>query len=319
MFTLVDATRLQAFREVAATGSFTAAAATLRISQPAVSQHIAKLEQEVGAALLVRTGRSVHVTPPGKILLRRTEELLAHLRDTAEELAAATGADSGELRMVSFPSASATIVPPVVGAFRRLAPKATVTICEADPQDALPALLSGRHDLALAYDYPVLRAKRDPRLDWRVLAEDRMAVAVPSQHPLAGAGAVPLPALSGDAWIAPGPSACRDALELACRQAGFVPAVVSETNDYLTMLGLVAAGVGVAVVPRLIAALAVPAGVALLPLAGSRLRRTVAAIRSRTGHCPPIQHTMLQLLQSMVNDVARPDLPLSAAPAAMAA
>ncbi len=307
---LVDATRLRVFREVVSSGSFTAAATTLHISQPAVSQHIAKLEQEIGAALLVRTGRSVQLTPPGQILLRRTEELLAHLRDTADELAAATGADSGELRMVSFPSASATIVPPVVGALRRLAPRATVTLREADPPDALPALLAGHHDLALAYDYPVLRLPRDPRLDWQVLAEDQMAAAVPAYHPLATAAQVPLSALARQGWVAPHPCGCRDALELACRQAGFAPTIVSETNDYQAMLGLVAAGVGVAVVPRLVAALAVPAGVVLRPLAGTRLRRVVAAATSPNGHRPPIQQKMLQLLRSMICELVRPDLAL---------
>jgi DNA-binding transcriptional LysR family regulator len=309
---LVDATRLRVFREVVGCGSFTAAATLLQISQPAVSQHIAKLEQEVGAALLVRTGRSVQLTPPGQILLRRTEQLLAHLRDTADELAAATGADSGELRMVSFPSASASIVPPVVGAFRRLVPRAIVTLREADPPDALPALLAGHHDLAVAYDYPVLRLPRDPRLDWQVLAEDQMAAAVPAGHPLAAAEQIPLAGLAAEDWVTPHPSACRDALELACRQAGFAPAVVSETNDYLAMLGLVAAGVGVAVVPRLVAAAAVPAGAALRPLVANRLRRVVAVVTSPNGHRPPILHTMLHLFQSMVCELAHPDLPLTA-------
>jgi DNA-binding transcriptional LysR family regulator len=312
VFTLVDATRLRVFREVATRDSFTAAASALGISQPAVSQHIAKLEQEIGAALLVRTGRSLRITPPGQILLRRTDELLTHLRDISDELAAATGDDGGELRMVTFPSAAATIVPPVVGALRRLAPRATVTLREADPPQSLPALLAGHHDLALAYDYPELNTARDARLQWQVLAEDEMAVALPARHPLATGGPVPLPGLVGEGWVAPHPCTCRDALELACRQAGFAPAVVSETNDYMAMLGLVAAGVGVALVPRLIAAIAVPAGVALRPLAGSRVRRSVAAVTSPNGHRPPLRQKMLHLLQSMILDLARPDLPLSA-------
>ncbi|MEN3306201.1 MAG: hypothetical protein V7603_2403 [Micromonosporaceae bacterium] len=311
MFTLVDATRLRVFREVVVNGTFTAAATALRISQPAVSQHIAKLEQEIGAALLIRCGRSVRVTPPGQILLRRTDELLAHLRDTAAELAVATGADGGELRMVSFPTASATIVPPVVGAFRRMVPRATVTLREADPPEALPALLAGGFDLALAYDYPGPATTRDPRLRWHVLARDAMAVALPIDHALVDEARVPLAALSGQHWVAPHPGGCRAGLASACRGAGFVPRVVSETNDYLAMLGLVEAGVGVAVVPRMIAALARPSGVVLRPLSGSRLCRTVATVTRPTGHCPPIQQTMLQLLDSMVGGLGDPALPLS--------
>jgi DNA-binding transcriptional LysR family regulator len=310
VFTFVDATRIQVFREVVTRGSFTAAAAALRISQPAVSQHIAKLEQEIGAALLVRAGRSLRITAPGQVLLRRTNELLSQLRDTADELAAITAADSGELRVVAFPSAASTIVPPVIGALRRLARRVTVTMTEADPAVALPALLAGQYDLALAYEYPMLGAPRDVRLRWQVLAEDAMAVALPATHPLAGADQVPLGALAGADWVAPHPCACREALDLSCRRSGFTPNVVSQTNDYQATLGLVAAEVGVAVVPRLIAALGIPAGVVLRPLPPSRFGRTVAAVTGPTEHRPPIRQRMLQLLQSMIGGLAHPDLPL---------
>jgi DNA-binding transcriptional LysR family regulator len=142
-----------------------------------------------------------------------------------------------------------------------------------------------------------------------------MAVALPADHPLAAATPIGLSALADDQWIAPHPCGCREALEVACRQAGFTPMVVSETNDYPAMLGLVAAGVGVAVVPRLIAALAVPRGVVLRPLAPGRLRRTVAAVTTRGGHRPPIRLKMIRLLQTMSCGLADPELPLSPAAA----
>lgn len=299
-------------------GSFTAAASALRISQPAVSQHIARLEQEIGAVLVVRSGRGLRITPPGEVLLRRTGQLLAYLRDTCDELAVTTGDDGGELRMVAFPSASATIVPPVVGAFHRRLPRVRVTLREADPPQALGGLIDGEHDLALAYDYPILARTGDPRLRRHVLAEDPMAVAVPASHPLAAAPEVPLAALADLRWVAPRPSPCREALDLVCRRAGFVPDVVSETSDYLTMLGLVAAEVGVAVVPRLVSAIAVPAGVVLRPLTPNRLCRTVSAVTTVTGHQPPTRETMVALLASMVGQLTRPDLPLrTPAPAAV--
>lgn len=311
MFALVDATRITVFREVVARGSFTAAASALRISQPAVSQHIAKLEQEIGTTLVVRSGRGLRMTQPGEVLLRRSEQLLAYLRETSDELAAVTSADVGELRVVIFPSAARTILPPVVGAFRRRYPQAGVMLREAEPPDALPALLAGHHDLAVIYDYPLLAAPRDSRLRWQVLAEDEMAAALPAGHPLAAARDIPLAALAGERWVASHPSVCREALELACRQAGFQPSVVSDTNDYFTMLGLVAADVGVAVVPRLIATSTVPAGVVLRPLAPNRLRRTVVAVTNRTGHHPPVREKMIQLLATMIGGLADQDLPLA--------
>ena len=312
MLTLVDTTRIKVFREVVTHGSFTAAAAALHISQPAVSQHIAKLEQEIGTTLVVRSGRGLQLTQPGQVLLRRTEQLLAYLREASDEIASVAGADTGQLRMVTFPSAARTIIPPVVGAFRRHVPQVSVTLREAEPPEALPALLAGHYDLAVVYDYPVLATPRDPRQHWQVLAEDDMAAALPAGHRLAAARQVPLAALAAERWVASHPSVCREALELACRQTGFTPIVVSDTNDYLSMLGLVAADVGVAVVPRLIATATIPDGVVLRPLAPNRLRRTVVAVTSRTGHHPPARHKMIDLLATMTAGLAHPDLPLSA-------
>jgi DNA-binding transcriptional LysR family regulator len=312
VLTLVDATRLTVFREVACRGSFTAAATALGISQPAVSQHIAKLEQEIGTALVVRSGRGLRLTHPGEVLLRRSERLLAYLRETSDELAAVSGAEAGELRMVAFPSASTTIVPPAVGTFRRQFPQASVTLREAEPPEALPALLAGEYDLAVVYDYPLLAAPRDARLHWSPLAEDEMAAALPAGHPLAAADQVSLASLAGEPWVASHPSVCRDALEHACRQTGFAPDVVSDTNDYLAMLGMVAAGVGVAVVPRLIAVSSLPAGVALRPLTANPLRRTVAAVTGRSGHRPPLRDRMVAILAASIGELAHPDLPMSA-------
>lgn len=301
----MDTTRLRVFREVARQGSFTGAATALHISQPAVSQHIAKLEQELDCALLERTSRRVRTTVAGEVFLRHVETLLTGVDDARRELAALARSDSGQLRLTVFPSAAASFVPAVVGAFREAFPKVRVCLTEADPPVSLPRLLAGDTDLAVVYDYPIVAGAGDPRVDHAVIMRDGMAVAVPYDDEAAQRSSIPLAALADREWIAPGPSVCRDALNEACRRAGFVPDVVSETNDYQAMLGLVEAGVGIAVVPRMFGALARPRTVAIRPLSGSRLERVVSvACRAGVAMTPA-----MAAMRSMLGEARIAELP----------
>lgn len=316
MFAGIETTRLRVFREVAERGSFTAAATALNISQPAVSQHVAKLEQETGFALLERLPRRVRLTSAGEVFLARARALLCQLDEARRELAAMVELNSGQLRMAVFPSAAATVVPPAIGQFRAAMPNMRISLTEADPPVSLPQLAAGDHDLALAYDYPVIGAARDPRLHWQLAAADAMAVALPQGHPLAAHPAVPLAELAGQCWIAPYRAVCRDALELACRKAGFTPEVAAETNDYAAMLGMVAAEVGVAVVPRLVATGPLPAGVVLRPLSGTRLHRTVAVVYRESGQQSPAARLLCDIVCEQLATLGDPDLPFDVRPVA---
>ena len=202
-----------------------------------------------------------------------------------------------------FPSAVATFVPAAVGALRERFPKVSVLMQECDPPQALPRLLAGDVDLAICYDYPSVATPPDPRLRIASLATDRMAVAVPAGAVATRRGQVPLAELAADQWIAPGPSLCRTALNEACRRAGFTPDVVSETNNYQAMIGLVAAGVGVAVVPRLVAGFAVGRPVRLLPLSGTRLARRVDIVDRAGGARTPAMEFLQQILASELEKV----------------
>jgi DNA-binding transcriptional LysR family regulator len=304
----IDTTRLRVFREVVERGSFTAAAVALNISQPAVSQHVAKLEQETGCALLERSSRRVRLTQAGEVYLGHVQSLLAGLDEAHRELAALAGAATGQLRMAAFPSAAATVVPPVIGAFHQNMPKVRIGLHEADPPVSLPKLIAGDLDLVLAYDYPMLGVPRDPRVVWQVVALDAMAAALPTGHPLSAQDRIGLAQLAGQRWAAPHHAVCRDALELACRKAGFQPDIVAETNDYTAMLGMVASGVGVAVVPRLLTSGTLPGGVVLRPLDGTRLVRTLAVVRRVAGDQTPAMRKMCELLCSHLADHIQPDL-----------
>jgi DNA-binding transcriptional LysR family regulator len=293
----IDTTRLKVFREVADRRSFTQAATLLNISQPAVSQHVARLEKELGFPLLERSPRHVRLTAAGEVFLRHVDSLLTGLDDARRELTALAASASGQVRVATFPSAAATFAPAAIGEFRTAFPGVSVSMSEADPPVAVPRLLAGDVDLAVVYDYPLLGTPKDHRLGWESLGLDAMAAAVPADSPLAVEGtAVDLARLADQDWIVPGPSLCRQALLEACRRARFTPRVVSETNDYQAILGLVAAGVGIAVVPGMIGMMPRPRSVVLLPVTGTRLAREVAVVHRRRAAMPPAMAGLRSML-----------------------
>jgi len=174
----------------------------------------------------------------------------------------------------------------------------------------VPALLAGEHDLAVIYDYPVLGAAVDPALELEPLCLDHMVVALPPGHAAASSAQVTLAGLATAQWIAPHSSICRDALEFTCRNAGFAPAVVSETNDYQAMQGLVAAGVGVALLPRLAVAVPQRPDVILRPLDATVIER-VTFIATRSGaYRSPLVTAFRAALRIAASTVAAPGLPL---------
>ena len=175
---------------------------------------------------------------------------------------------------------------------------------------SVPALLAGEHDLAVTYDYPVLGAAADPALELEPLCLDHMVIALPPGHSAASSGRVTLAGLATAEWIAPHSSICRDALEFACRSAGFAPAVVSETNDYQAMQGLVAAGVGVALLPRLAVAVSRRPDVILRPLDNTVIERvTFIATRARA-YQSPLVTAFRAALRMAAATIAAPGLPL---------
>jgi DNA-binding transcriptional LysR family regulator len=296
MLATIDTARFQAFLAVAECGSFTAAAAALNITQPAVSQHVAKLEREVGATLVERSARRVALTPAGEVLLRHARRLLTGLDDARRELAAVARSDTGRLRVAVFPSAAATFVPMVIARLLAAFPKVNVAMSELDPPAAVPRVLGGDADLAVVYDYPLISAPPDPRLGCLRIGSDRMAVAVPADSVLASRPEIELADLAVHAWIAPGPSMCRDAIGEACRRAGFAPEVVSETNDYQAMLRMVGAGIGVAVVPRLVSSMAPGESLVLRPLVRTRLERVVSVVYRAQAALTPAMELMNALM-----------------------
>lgn len=238
---------------MAATGSFSAAARELGCTQPAVSQQMKALEQSAGTPLLIRTGREMRLTQAGEALVRHAAGILAGLTAAEEEVAAIAGLRAGRVRLVSFPSGSSTLVPTALAAMREDHPGTRVSLVEAEPPRSVEMLREGDCDVALAFRYS--GAAGGGPAEWadlvvRPLLTDRLIGLVPEGHRLAGAERVGMAELADEPWIAGCPR-CRRHLVEVCESAGFTPRIDFATDDYPAVVGLVGAGLGVAVLPEL--------------------------------------------------------------------
>lgn len=277
----LDVQSLRIVRAIADSGTITGAAAALGSSQPAVSQHVRRLERRLGTALLERRGRGVRLTEAGQVLARHGATVTAVLDAAAAEVAALTGLRTGRVRLVAFPSASATLVPAALAALRESHPHLQVSLEEVEPPESVQRLRDGSCDLALAFAYPGTTLGRGEDdlagLSTRVLLQDAPVLALPGGHPLAQARRLHVRDLAGETWIAGCPR-CRGHLLQACRAAGYTPSVAYATDDYVAVLGLVAAGLGVALLPGLVLPTAARhPGVAVRSVGGTS-PRTVSAV-----------------------------------------
>jgi DNA-binding transcriptional LysR family regulator len=293
--------RLRILREVVARSSFSGAAEALSYTQSAVSQAIARLENETGTMLLVRDRRGVRPTAAGATLVAHAEAILGQVDAAEQELAAVLGVRGGRLRAASFPSAGATLMPLAVATFRERHPDVALTLAEGEPEDIAPRLRAGEFDLALLFEFPGARERVAAGLRSTTLLEDPMDVVVPADHPLAAKPSLTLADLRDEEWVQTSESSpCARHVVRSCLAAGFEPRVTFESDDYETVQGLVAAGVGVALIPRLALTRLHP-DIAVRALAPrSPTRKVVAATMAGPGVAPAAR-TMVRVLV----DVAR--------------
>ena len=299
---MLNTGRLQVLAEVIRRGSFSAAADALSYTQSAVSQSIARLESEVGATLVVRDRRGVKPTAAGATLVEHAEAIFAQIDSAEADLAAVLGVRGGRLRVASFPSAGATLIPLAVAAFRREHPDVALTLAEGEPEEIAPRLRANEFDLALLFEFPGVRERPSGGLRAVTLLEDPMHVALPANHRLASKRRLKLPDLQGEDWVqTSAPSPCARHVVRLCLAAGFEPNVTFESDDYETVQGLVAAGVGVALIPRL-ALTHVHPGIVVRELSPrSPARKVVAATMSGPGVAPAAR-TMLKILSDVAKE-----------------
>ncbi|MCS5735328.1 LysR family transcriptional regulator [Herbiconiux daphne] len=301
----LDSQTLRVIAAIAEYGSITRAAAVLGFSQPAVSQQLRRVEARLGMPLVTRSGRGIRLTDAGEVIARHAGAVLTALDSAAGELSDLAGLRAGRVRLSAFPSASSTIVPRLIQVMGAEHAGVQFTYLEAEPPEAVAGVRDGLSDIAIAFHHPADR--NDPFHDsadglvvHRLMRDDILLLA-PEGHPgvtdAAPAHRVDLADFRAENWIAGCPR-CRSHLLDSCARSGFAPAIAFETDNFVAVMSMVAAGLGVALLPALaLTASPVPAGVVALPTTGHDHRVIVAVTRPGADHIPAVRET-LRLLRS---------------------
>ena len=292
---MIEARHLRVLRAVARGGSFSAAARTLGCTQPAVSQQMKALELAAGTPLVVRGGRETRLTQAGEALVRHADGILAGLAAAVEVVAAIAGLRAGRVRLVSFPSGTSTLVPRAVAELRAAYPGTEVSLVEAQPPRSVEMLRAGDCDVVLAFRYD---GEGWADLVVHPLLADPLLAVVPEAHPLAGASTpVDLAELAAERWIAGCPR-CRGHLVELCERRGFTPRIDFATDDYPAVIGLVASGLGVTVLPALALSAVHPKGVTPRPLSPHVTREVAALTLPDLSHVPAVDMMLGRLVRA---------------------
>ncbi|MEW2414948.1 LysR family transcriptional regulator [Streptomyces sp. NPDC046866] len=288
-----DIKKLRILRTLAERGTVTATAEALHMTPSAVSQQLTNLARQLGVVLLEAHGRRVRLTDAAHLVLRHADAVFAQLERADAELAGYRAGDVGQVRVGAFSTAVPVLVVPAVAALRRTHPQVEVRVRETEAAESYELLSAGMVDLALSLAAHAPTA-RDTRFTRMVLLEDPLDVALPPGHPLAGEPDLRLADLSGEPWIYGGSGPWQEIARSACEAAGFVPEQAHAAAGWTAILAMVQAGMGVALVPRMVSGRA--SGVAVCELAHDRpTRHVIAATRRGAESAPAVTHVLAAL------------------------
>ncbi|MEV0411514.1 LysR family transcriptional regulator [Streptomyces sp. NPDC050448] len=292
---MIDVQRLRILRAVAEHGSFNKAAGALLLTPSAVSQHIASLERSLGHPVAVRSTRGVTLTEPGRLLVEAAETISAELDQVRHEIDRLT-AQRPRLTVATFTSGGRHLLPAALVRFVAAHPDVELTVREAEPEAAVPMVRSGGADLALTYhfDGPLpLRAG----LDWTPLMDDPLWLVLPREHRLAGRASLGLAELAADRWVL-GCLKTEAFLRRYAALAGFDLRVAASTTDYFFAQTLVAAGVGVSLIPHV--SLAPEASLAVVRVEPPRPARHIGVVAPRRRRPHPYAEALTEALAEAV-------------------
>jgi DNA-binding transcriptional LysR family regulator len=315
---MLDVKQLRVLKAVAEHGSFSAAAEALSYTQPAISQQVAALEKQAGTTLVDRTSRGVRLTEAGLALVDHAEVVLARLAAAEAELEAMAGVRGGRVRLASFPTAGASLLPPAVALFTQRHPEVELSFVEREPEEAAQMLRAAKLEVAIVFEYGEYEQPELDRfyegIELRRLVDDPMYLALPLGHPAANKPRVRLRDLSEETWIqeSGNHSWCGRFHETACLAAGFTPKVGFRSDDYNVVQGLVAAGVGISLLPGL-SLTNVREDIVIRSLGPNAPTRRIAAATLAGRYRSPATDAMLAILDEVAG---RFELPSGAAVAA---
>jgi DNA-binding transcriptional LysR family regulator len=292
---MLNLERLRVLQAVARHGSVTGAAAELHVTTSAVSQQLARLERESGTPLVERSGRGIRLTDAAHLLAGHAAAILSMAEQAQADVSARSGAVAGRLVVASLPTATRGLAAPALQRLAEAHPLLRVELTEADTSESIPALVGGAADLIVAHDWSNAPLAAPEGVTRVLLAEDLADVAVPAAHALGQQdaqgprGPVQLGQFGQGPWICGTPgTSCRDWLTLTLRSAHVEPQFAHTANEYATQLALVAAGLGIAVMPRLGRG-EVPPGVRMVPVQPALRRNIYALWRTTAARRPAIR------------------------------
>jgi DNA-binding transcriptional LysR family regulator len=299
---MYDVRRLRLLHGLATHGTVAATAEALRLTGPAVSQQLAALEREAGVPLLVKRGRTLALTDAGRLLVSHAEVILGDLAAAEADLARLSGAGAGTVRLAAFPSAARTLVASAWAAVSTMDGGVELRLLEMEPELSIEALRRQRVDIAVVHSYSLLPRDLPAGVEQQhPLMTDPVLLALPGARDVEPGAPVRLADFAAERWLAPDRAvSCYEMTQRACGAAGFVPRVVAEATDFSVLVALVAAGAGVALVPRLALPDRVsdrPAGISLHQLVDPVTRHIFALTRAGTARLPAIR-AVLDALRS---------------------
>lgn len=301
---MIDLRRLQALVAVAEYGTVTAAAKALSFTPSAVSQQIGQLAQDLDAELLERQGRRVHLTPAAHALLAHASTIQAQWEQAKAELAATTGIVHGTLRICGVSSAIAALAAPATNQLQLQHPNLHVLLREEESAACYQLLLTDESDIALVLPTMDAPDPTDARFEQQAVLTDPQDLLVPESHALAQTGGVDLADAAEESWIVKRhDNDSYTLLSVACAAAGFTPHIAHEAKEWYAVSSLVAAGLGVCLLPRIVP---LPAShpVVRVPLTGrsAPARRILTSVRRGSADHPAIAAGL-----SALHDVADND------------
>lgn len=269
--------QLRYFCAIAETGNFSRAAQQTHVSQPSLSQQIRKLEDELGARLFDRLGRSVRLTELGRAFLPRARAVLRELESARSDVVERKASIGGPVCVGVIPTIAPYFLPPVLAAFSRKFPQAQVTVVEEITPLLLEKLRAGSMDVAIV---ALPLQGRGHEFDLFPLMTEKLYAVLPKDHAMAARRSIPLGELEGEPFLLLRDGHCfRETAVAACKRARVSPNIVFESGQFSSILSMVSAGLGVSIVPAM--ALEKRAGCCFVPLADDRAARTVGAITLR--------------------------------------
>src|SRR3954469_5407578 len=300
--------RLRALHAIATYGSVRAAAAALDVTTSAISQQMAKLELELGEQMLDRKGRGVRLTDAGTRLVKHADRIMSVVAEAEADLEAHRGAVTGRLSLAAFPTAARGLAPQALIALRARCPQVHVSLSELAPEDGIPLVTRGDLDLLIVQDWFNAPLAVSDGLVKSPLLDDLADVALPASHPRAAAKLIDLDDIAHEPWISwERRSICHDWLLLTLRAHGVEPNIEHHADEQQTQLALVAAGLGLCILPRMGRG-QLPDGVCVVPTRPALSRHVYAIWRADAARRPAIR-ALVEALRTAAASIGTPSAP----------